>query len=383
MILLLGEYSSVHSELAVALKSIHEDVVLMSDGDGYKKIGCDVKLPELKVFKPRWLNKLINLFRLTGIFGVKNYFNVKKEIEKVGGVEIVQIVNPVVIPSLGAVGNILLIRFLRKRSSIFSLCALGDDYTWVSACLNGKFKYSAMDRMRDAGILDFEKYLYSLKYIYSPLYRFLDFYARKEVDVIIPGLLDYKIAYGDHKKMAQIIPLPISLGKFSKPKQTKYPVKIFHSWQIGKESKKGNDVLDEIIKKYFREYGAEKIIYEIASNLPYEEYLKKFEDSDIFLDQLYSYDRGVSGVLGMASGKVVFSGFEEGNSSIGINATPDKSALYDTFVKLINNLNDIDRIKCNAYEYAKINHDSIAVAHRYLDAWRAVRVNPKASSDNL
>ena len=76
MIVLLGDYSSVHYELSKALKSKGESVVLMSDGDAYKKIGCDIKLPSLRKSRYRLLNNALFAFRFFGFFGFFNYLKV-------------------------------------------------------------------------------------------------------------------------------------------------------------------------------------------------------------------------------------------------------------------------------------------------------------------
>lgn len=366
MILLLGDYSSVHYTLSKALKNKGYDVLLLSDGDAYKKIKCDILLPEIKKFNNKFLNVFMTLFRFFGLFGIRNYFIVKKEIEKIANIKVIQIINPVIIPSLGAIGNILLTRYLCNKNIFLSLCALGDDFNYVSNCLNKKFKYSPMDRMYDNGFKNIGKYLYMLKYVYSPLYYILDFYVRKKTNVIIPGLLDYFLSNKNEKKVSNIIELPISKENFMIPQKSKYPLKIFHAWQKGKELRKGNDIFDKVVKKYIQEFGDSKISYEIISGLTYDEYLKKYKDSDIILDQVYSYDRGITGALGMASGKVVFSGFEEGHFYLGINATPNEEELYKDFVKLINSLDLIDTIKNNAYNFALEKYDSEFVANKYL-----------------
>lgn len=367
MIILLGDYSSVHYELSKALKQKGQNVLLLSDGDAYKKIKCDIVLPEIKKYKNKYFNIIMTLFRFFGLFGFKNYFIVKNEIEKIQNIKVIQIINPVVIPSLGAIGNILLIRYLSKKNVFLSLCALGDDYNYVSACLNKKFKYSPMDRMFENGIKSFGKYLYMLKYIYSPLYFILDLYSRRKANIIIPGLLDYQIAYKNEKKVNDIIELPISKENFMIPIKSKYPLKIFHAWQHGKELRKGNDVFDRVIKRYIREFGNSKIDYEIISGLTYDEYLKKYKESDIVLDQIYSYDRGVTGALAMAAGKVVFSGFEEGHLKIGINSTPNEEELYKDFIKLVDSLDLVDEIKSKAYSFALEKYDSEVVASKYLN----------------
>src|SRR5690554_2147025 len=147
MVILLGDYSSVHLELSKALREKGYDVLLFSDGDAYKNIDCDVKLPSLKTHKNKWIRLFLYLVRFFGLFGFINYLAVKREIEKIGKISVAQIINPVVAPSLGGLGNIFLIRYLRSKVDVLSLCALGDDYHWVRACLNKRFKYSPMDRL--------------------------------------------------------------------------------------------------------------------------------------------------------------------------------------------------------------------------------------------
>lgn len=369
MILLVGDYSSVHFELSAALTDKGIEVLLLSDGDAYKEIKADISAPALMKYKNKWISRFVTLCRFTGLFGVKNYFVVKRELDKLCNIEVVQLINPVAIPSLGAIGNILLIRYLRKKASVVSLCALGDDFAWVYSCLNKKYKYSAIDRMMGSGVKGRMAYLYSLKYVYSPLYRFLDKYAKNKSNLIIPGLLDYRLAYRDDSRCIDIIDIPVAYKNFSSPKKSEYPLTVFHAWQKGKELKKGNDILDRMVGRYLSEHGDSKIRYEIVSGVSYDEYLKKYSNADIVLDQIYSYDRGVTGALGMAAGKVVFSGFEKDDFVTGINATPDEEKLYNDFKSVVNSLELVDAIKKSAFEYAEINYNAELVADRYCNAW--------------
>lgn len=49
-ILLLGEYSNVHATLAKGLKALGHEVVLASDGDGWKNYVRDVDFHEAEDF---------------------------------------------------------------------------------------------------------------------------------------------------------------------------------------------------------------------------------------------------------------------------------------------------------------------------------------------
>jgi hypothetical protein len=369
MILLVGDYSSVHYNLSVALKDKGQDVFLISDGDGYKNIKCDIKIAAPERRKLRITRILFASVKFFGIFGIKEYKNLIKQIQHLNDYDVVQFINPEALASLGAVGNFLLLRYLKKRAKVFSLCALGDDFFYIKACLTKKYKYSPMDRLFNNGLKGFLGSVYTIKYVFSPLYVILNFYALRNSDIIIPGLDDYRIAYEGNAKITKTIGLPILHKSFHEPQKTKYPVNIFHAWQTGKEQRKGNDILDKIVKRYLNEYGSKKICYNVVGGIEYGEFIKKFAEADIIFDQIYSYDRGVTAALGMASGKVVFSGFEDENFTLGINATPNEEVLYNDFLTLINSLELIDEIKKAAFDYALENYRSDISSSKYIDLW--------------
>ena len=82
----------------------------------------------------------------------------------------------------------------------------------------------------------------------------------------------------------------------------------------------------------------------------------------------------MNALLGMAAGKVVFSGFDShANKSalthIGINATPCSVEIFNELKNLILNIETIDSIKQSAYAYAVEIHDSHTVARQYLKIW--------------
>ncbi|MEQ5821809.1 hypothetical protein [Halomonas sp. SCS19] len=367
MILLIGEFSSVHYELKRGMYELGIDSLTVSDGDSYKRIDADI------IVEKSCNSRYAFVLHWLGLSGISKFISVKKKLKRYGRFEVVQIINPVAIEALGAIGNILLIRYLKKNSEIISLCALGDDFYWVRACVFKKYKYSPLDRWLKSPVKLFRKYQYSLRYIFSPLYVFLNFYAVRSAAYIVPGLEDYKIAYGNHPKLCNVIPLPIGKDKFKAPRKTHYPVRIFHGWQPGKDIRKGNDILDSAAKECVDILGEDKVRYEVVSGVAYSEYVKKYGDSDLFLDQIYSYDRGVNGALGMAAGKVVFSGFEydrcPDNMVIGVNATADKSLMVEKMCELVNDIDEVDKIKSAAYEYASVHHSSETVARKYLELW--------------
>ncbi|HHK8636387.1 TPA: hypothetical protein ACQYE6_002364 [Vibrio parahaemolyticus] len=377
-VLLLGEYSGVHTNLAMVLKELGHDVITVSDGDGFKSFPRDVDLS----FSP-WYKKLgiSIILDWLGLKGTAHFFKRRKVLSNLNDIDVIQCINTASICSYSSLANYLVLKTIissNPNAKVF-LCALGDDRTWVNYCLNKKNKYSYFDRLK---LNNIKNYLFSLKYLYAIGYKQLDKYVIEKSEAIIPGLLDYYNAYSDCKKVSNIIRIPISKEQHSNAYDVKKElenssnkdkeiINVFHGWQIGKDLRKGNDVLDRVVKK-IKEDHVREIEYNVIQNVPYNEYVRCFDKADIFLDQVYSYDRGVNAILGMANGKVVVSGFENEKSfdkPIGINAVPDESELYTSINELILNPVKLRNIKINAVEFIIKNHEPEKIAQEYLLLW--------------
>lgn len=289
-----------------------------------------------------------------------------------------QLINPVAIQPFGSIANILFLRDIFKNNKRVYLAALGDDFSWVRACMRGKFNYSALDRLRLGTLVE---YRYSLRYLYGLGYRKLDRFVKKRCSAIIPGLLDYYLAHEGEQRVCEVIRLPIDDELFVAPTAAGKKIKIFHGWQVGKENKKGNDILDAAARRIVQEFGVNSVEYTVAQNLPYSEYIRLFRDCDIFLDQVFSYDRGVNGALGMALGKVVFSGFERVErhqkarqvqiKQIGVNAIPDTDAIIACLRELIEDRELMASIKKQAYDFASMEYRSSRVVDKYINLWNS------------
>ena len=126
------------------------------------------------------------------------------------------------------------------------------------------------------------------------------------------------------------------------------------------------------------EYG-EKVEYRVVSGVPYKEYVKLYSSSHIFIDQLYAEDKGYNALLGMAAGKVVFSGFnpdvlnaypDYDGKIVGIQVTTDEQLLFEKFCALIDRPSQMEEISSNAIEFVKRNHLSSFVASMFAKAWK-------------
>lgn len=377
-ILLVGEFSGVHSELRQALINKGFSVCLVSDGDAYKKFPADILFTKPK-YKTK-LGKYINYISTAlGLNGIITFLTNYKLWSKLKGFEVVQLINPAPLQDFGIISNYLFLRFLFKHNNKIFLSALGEDYYWVKSCLDKKFRYSALDNLNE---VNKNKYKYSLKHL-TKKFKYLNDFCIKHCDAVIPGLYDYFVAYKWSEKCVQTIPLPIDLKKIAiKPIEidSSKPLIIFHGWQDGKELKKGNYIFDNAMSRIVDKYG-DKVEYRVVRNVPYSKYIELFSDCHIFLDQCYSYDKGMNALLGMAAGKVVFSGadidalyyydFSSANDIPLINAEPNEEAVFKQIEELILNRAKVHEISKSALVFVANNHISSNVSDKYLKVWRA------------
>jgi hypothetical protein len=377
-ILLIGEYSGVHSELKKALLELGHHVTLISDGDSYKNFNSDIEIKNYRKFNKNIFKSIIYLFYdFSGFAGLKTFLKFWKKIKiEISGYDVVQLINPVAFSGFGSIPNLILLRYLKKKKNKIYLCALGDDYYWVKSCFKRENKFEALKHIN---FLNFYLHSFSTKYTHGILYKYLNNYAIKISIKIIPGAYDFHKVYSWSLKCSNIIPLPIAYDKIGSPLKINPNEKIiiFHGWQKGKENRKGNYIFDRVVKKLLLKYPS-KINYKVVSNISYDKYVKTIKLAHIALDQCFSYDKGMNGLINMAAGKVTFTGLEpealenyelKTFNQIGINAKNDEKYLFKELEYLILNPSKIEEISIAAIDFVKLNHTSEKIAKRYLDIW--------------
>lgn len=376
-VLLIGEYSSVHSELARGLMSAGVEVTTVSTGDGYKKFKSDILIQPKERKNFVWRKLYALLYSRTGYYNLGDYKKRWPSLkESFKEYDVVQFINPCFLPY----GPKILKRIakeLKDNNKKLFLCVLGwDYYVLKDKSLRNKNPHPIIDR----GFIEwFSHSIFSL-YRYTLGAKKLNDYLINICNSIIPGLYEYYLPYKWTGKISSVIPFPIGEEKIGKPFTLKEgeKIKIFHGWQKGREREKGNDVYDRVIRRVVEKYGCERVDYKMVQSIPYDQYVQLFTDCHIFIDQLYSHNYGVNAALGMAAGKVVFSGLEPDQlkhmpdyhgERIGISAEVGEDNLFKQFCELIDNPLQMNEISRNAIEYVKRNHASKVVAGMYLRRW--------------
>ncbi|MEB8382652.1 glycosyltransferase [Acinetobacter junii] len=376
-VLLLGEYSGVHTNLSKALKEKGYLVDLIHNGDSYKEFDADYLIKyNYYSSKSVFLNFFIRIYYVLLLYsGFQGFFQIFKYLKKIKALknyDIVQIINPIFLSDFGFVVNMFVFLYLKFNNKKIFVCALGDDFSYVFFCLKKGFKYSMFDRL---GLKTIHRYLYQLHYVFGFMGVGYHYIVLSMVNGIIPGLYDYYAVYKHKKKCTRIIPIIVSqdYGKSS----FSYPIKVFHGWQPRKEYRKGNDILHKVFLK-LKENHPDKINYEVVGGVKYAEYVKMYRNSDLFVDQCFSQDTGVNGLLGMAQGKVVISGFEKEvkdyygiNYNPLLNVEPQEDLMYQTIENVILDLGTVEQYSINAFRFISDFHNSDYVVGLYNEVWNS------------
>ena len=358
-ILLLGDYSNVHATLAAGLRELGHDVTVASDGDGWKNYPRDIDLrrPSLS----RWSS-------------LRYYFKLQWKCRKFRGYDVVQLINPVFLPLKGE--RILpFYQDLRRYNKKVFMGAFGMDHYYVRTCLDcTTFRYSDFNfgtQLRhnsdnDAWIHD---WLYGAKGL-------LNRQIAADCDGIIAGLYEYYASYlSEFPEKLRFIPFPIRVDE--SPLSVHQPLRFFIGIQKARSAYKGTDIMLRALERVAQRYPDDMEIVR-AESVPFEEYVRLFNNSDILLDQLYSYTPAMNALEAMSHGMIVVGGAEPENYVILgdtdlkpiVNVQPNEDDVYDQLCLLMERRDEVLQLKADSREYIRRYHDHLKVARQYLDFWR-------------
>jgi glycosyltransferase involved in cell wall biosynthesis len=378
-ILLVGEYSRLHNSLQEGLRALGHQVILISTGDYFKKYPSDIIIQ--RSFDKGLARKLKIAIYLLFKFDITSWHMTKqffKNASSLQGFDVVQLINE---SPFGASvkDEIKMISFLKQNNKKLFLLSCGTDYLSVKHQLSDVNPYSILSNYKEGRVSKIA-FKNILKYT-TPPFKKLHQYVFKNIDGVIASDYDYHMPLADNSKYLGLIPNPINTSKLSVFElDTKGPIVIFMGINRTNYHSKGISYFEKAIAIIQQKF-PKQVHIEIVENLPYAQYIEKYNNAHIILDQVFAYDQGYNALEAMAKAKVVFTGAESGfmehyklDSPVAINALPDVDSLVLALEDLIKNPNKIKEIGMAAQNFVTQYHNYKKVAQLYLDTWKLSRL---------
>ena len=358
-ILLFGDYSNVHWTLAEGLRALGHEVCVVSDGDGWKNYRRDVDLKR----------------RSTGKWDTMRYlFDVLRWMPKFKDYDVVQLINPVFL-DLRAGKIKPFYDYIRRHNRKLVLGAFGMDHYWVKTCLDcTTFRYSDFN----IGSHQRTEEPFNQAFIRDWLQgekTSINQYIAADADAIVTGLYEYDCCYRPHfPDKTHFIPFPIDFSAITPkvPRTEGAPIRFFVGIQRERHAYKGTDIMLRALERVKALHPDACEIVKVE-NVPFSEYQRLMSESDVILDQLYSYTPAMNALLAMAKGLIVVGGGEEENYEILnetelrpiINVLPDEEDCFQKMEQLVLHPERVPELSRQSVEYIRRHHDHIKVAKQY------------------
>lgn len=354
-ILLLGEYSNVHATLAEGLRLLGHQVTVASNGDFWKDYPRDIDLSR----------------REGRLSGLQLLAKVARCLPRWRGYDVVQLINPLFL-ELKAEHIRPIYQYLRRYNGKMVLCAMGMDWYWVQECTYRRpLRYSDFNigneiRTDEPAVREQREWLGTAK-------ERLNKYIAADSDLIITGLYEYQVCYESHfPQKTHYIPFPIRMPEKAADCRFTPPLKVFVGISRGRSAYKGTDIMLRAAEDVHRLYPDQMRIIKVEG-VPFAEYQRLMEGSDVILDQLYSYTPSMNPLEAMSKGIVCVGGGEPENYAILnehelrpiVNVEPNYESVYHELQQLILHPERISELKRQSAEYVRKHHDYIKVARQY------------------
>ncbi|NRB61252.1 MAG: glycosyltransferase family 1 protein [Winogradskyella sp.] len=380
-ILLVGEYNKAHLNIKKGLENLGHEATVVGTRDGFKNVEVDIEIKDhFTSFFLKKLRVLLFLLFKIDLFAISVKRQFKNNKAQLSNYDIVQLINEAPF-HFNRRSHLQIFEWLFEWNKCpYFLLSCGLDYPSVKYAYDKKFRYSILTPYFEGKGTkkDFSPALSYLTKEHIKLHKVLF----NKIESVISNDLDYHIPLINHPKYLGMIPHAINLNelKFIQPKVDDKVI-IFHGINTFNYFKKGNDIFDNALKLVQEKFG-NKVEIDIVKNLPYKEYISRFNRCHILLDQVYAYDQGFNALEAMAKGKVVFTGAEQEwldlynleEDTVAINALPDANAIAEKLEWLIENPQKIEDISISARNFVKQHHDHVECARQYLKKWKASTV---------
>lgn len=365
-ILLLGEASFVHSTLRKGFEALGHDVTLVS-------AGCVRDCPrDIDVSRNKRLGKF---------GGLKVIWQILRNINLFIGNDIVQMNDFHTMP-LKLRWNELLFKFLKRYNNKVIRGCWGDDSIVFDSQAQGVLAYS--DTHIGTLPINVEENKWRLEEQHLPEFVSCFQYVNKHADAFSACLYEYYVYYNkdDYRSRLYYLPLPIEIPESNeiRVKGEHWPIKVLVGIQSRRDYVKGASIIASIVEKIATEY-PDKVVVRKVYDVPYNEYCKMLAESDVLVDQLYSYTPSMNSLAAMARGTVVIGGGEEeyyefiGEKELRpiINVRPQQDEYnLNVLREALLTPGRISKMSRESVAFVRKHHDYMKVSRLYLEMFKSV-----------
>ena len=369
-ILLFGNPSMWHSNLAKGLRERGHEVRLISERYGWRSFPVDD----------------ICLERRTDINGKLAFVDyLLKAIPillQCKGYDIVQLNHPMFL-SLRGRHMKPFYNYLRRNNGKIVMCSVGEDYHILDQIINKNIlRYSEQRVGNEIMHNDNVQFLRNI-YLEGKTANYCK-YVAEDCDAIVAVLYEYWACYNNvYPQKLHFFPLPVVVEE--KDTQEFFvgdKVRLFIGLQRDRMNIKGTDIMLKAAQDVVRDY-PDKAILQVVENVPYAEYEHMLANADVLLDQIYSYTPAMNALLAMSKGIVAVTGGEQENYDIIgeqelrpiINVQPTYESVYRELKELVLHKENVPELKRQSVEYVRRHHDYRKVAKQYEDFYKTLQSN--------
>lgn len=356
-ILLIGEFSGLHNNLREGLINLGHRVTLASSGDGWKKLKSDIYFCRnnqkgllAKIYK--------NLSPFWKIRDIENY-------------DIVQAINFNII---NRKINGKFLEFLRRKNKNLFFTIAGNSSIVTNYSIEN-FEYSPYHIFEEERSYcnDIEKKI-AIRKTHFEIQR--EIKALEMAKRVIPTSYSYSAPFNRCiTNKAPLIMMPINTDKYKEFPLKKKSTKIHILYGINRKCDKGHYFIDSALRKISKDFSG-LVEIDRVEKLSFCDYISKIEACDFLIDQCKSMGYGMNALIGMAHGKVVFSGAEKiALDHMGISQCPIiniKPCVDDIYIKireLVRNRPFACQLGHQSRQYAVRFHNYTHIAEKYIETW--------------
>ena len=364
-ILLFGNPSMWHSNLAKGLRERGHEVRLISERYGWRQFPVDDILLERRT-------------DINGKLAFIDYLSKALPILKTcKGYDIVQMSHAMFLSLRGSQMRPFY-KYLRRNNKKVVMCSVGEDFHVLDQILNKNILRYSEQRVGNKIMENDNVHYVRDIYLHGSTANYCK-YVAKDSDAIVTVLYEYWACYNNvYPEKLHFFPLPVVMENMdSQEYSVSEKVRLFIGLQKDRMNIKGTDIMLKAAQDIVRDY-PDKAILQVAENVPYAEYEQMLTNADVLLDQLYSYTPAMNALLAMSKGIVAVTGGEPENYEIIgenvlrpiVNVLPTYESVYEELKKLVLHKEIIPKLKRQSVEYVRKHHDYHKVAQQYEEFYK-------------